>query len=91
MIEFPSSDWQENKPTLKKVFNEAPAKVTWKMLPGVVKHTFTHFHLELEVAAGQCPRQELVKGVWCKPSNFVDHALPTLMKKVAVHALKYNS
>ena len=91
MIEFPSSDWQENKPTLKKVFNEAPAKVTWKMLPGVVKHTFTHFHLELEVAAGQCPRQELVKGVWCKPSNFDRHALPTLMKKVAVHALKYNS
>jgi A/G-specific adenine glycosylase len=91
MIELPSSDWQENRPPLKKIFNDAPAKVAWQLLPGKVRHTFTHFHLELEVATGKCLKPELIKGIWSNASNFGNYALPTVMKKVAAHALKYKN
>ena len=91
MMELPSSDWQENRRPLKNILNDAPVKTTWKMLPGKVKHTFTHFHLELEIVAGQCRKPELIDGIWCKASRFSEHALPTVMKKVAVHALKHKN
>ena len=50
---------------------EAPVPARWKMLDGLVRHTFTHFHLELTVARatattdrpGQAgARHELVHG-----------------------------
>ena len=91
MIELPSSDWQEKRPPLKKIFKNAPAKVAWQLLPGKVRHTFTHFHLELEVATGKCLKPELIKGIWSNASNFGNYALPTVMKKVAAHALKYKN
>jgi A/G-specific adenine glycosylase len=90
MVGLPSSDWQENSPTQKKIFNDAPAEIAWKILPGRVRHTFTHFHLVLEVAAGQCIKPELIEGIWSNASDFGSYALPTVMKKVATHALKYN-
>ena len=63
---------------------EAPVAADWKPLDGVVRHTFTHFHLELMVLAGQV-RAGAGGGEWCLPSRFSEHALPTLMKKVARH------
>ena len=89
MVELPSSDWQENSLTQKKTFFDAPEKIIWKILPGRVRHTFTHFHLELEIATGQCIKPELIKGIWSNASDFGNYALPTVMKKVVAHALKY--
>lgn len=48
---------------------------------GVARHTFTHFHLELEVwetRAGTMAEE----GWWSTPSDLPDEALPTVMKKV---------
>ena len=56
-------------------------------LPGVVRHTFTHFQLELTMLAGSIPGEEDVVGSWCPPAEFERLALPTLMKKVARLAL----
>jgi A/G-specific adenine glycosylase len=64
--------------------SDPPAKAKWKKLPGKVEHGFTHFRLEIEVVTA---RIEDVDGVWCKPDRLHEYALPTVMKKVARHAL----
>ena len=55
----------------------------WR-LAGLARHTFTHFHLELEVwmtrtesMSGEGPG----KGWWSSPQALVGEALPTVMKK----------
>ncbi len=61
----------------------------WRRIGGTVSHTFTHFHLELEVylarnvAAGVYP-----KGcAWYPRAVLHDEALPSVMRKVLAHAL----
>jgi len=91
MVELPSSDWQENHRPLKESLSEAPAEVDWQILPGKVKHTFTHFHLELDVAIGHCSKPKSIRGIWTNTSNFNEYALPTVIKKVVSHTLKYKN
>ncbi|MBT4889279.1 MAG: NUDIX domain-containing protein, partial [Rhodospirillales bacterium] len=50
-------------------------------LAGTVKHTFTHFHLELQVMSGRYDEQ--TNALWSLPGDFGAYALPTVMKKVA--------
>jgi len=56
--------------------------VDWHELKGMVRHTFTHFHLELTVLAARVEDTNGLEGVWCVPGGFGDYALPTVMKKV---------
>ena len=35
---------------LAEALKQAPVPANWKVLEGGVRHTFTHFHLELAVA-----------------------------------------
>ncbi len=81
MMEFPSTPWETMLPADPE--RHAPVAANWVPLPGLVRHTFTHFHLELEVLTGGVA--EAVEGVWAHGPNFDDLALPTLMKKVAAH------
>jgi len=88
MIELPSTDWGEAPPGPGEIAATAPVSADWTPLAGVVRHTFTHFHLELAVhaatvSAGACPG-----AIWCPPDRLGDYALPSVMKKVAAHALK---
>ena len=89
MIEVPSSDWREGKNSLKKAFDEAPLTAAWEKMPGKVRHTFTHFHLEIEVVSGACSADQSIDGIWCRQTEFHQHALPTIMKKIVAHALKH--
>ena len=92
MMEFPSTEWRRGAWTLKEARRRAPVAGTWRPVPGVVRHTFTHFHLELTVLAarvnGTGDGDGDGDGVWCLPERLSDHALPTVMKKVARHALE---
>jgi len=88
MMEFPSTDWTEKPVDIAKGKRDAPAPAIWKRLPGEVRHTFTHFHLTLTVLSGKTRGVPAINGLWCTPDDLKDHALPTVMKKVARHALK---
>jgi A/G-specific adenine glycosylase len=59
----------------------------WRALPGIVRHGFTHFHLELAVLAGEVSGDDL-PGTWVLLDRLGDHALPNLMKKVVEHAIR---
>ncbi|MBT3991421.1 MAG: A/G-specific adenine glycosylase [Rhodospirillaceae bacterium] len=89
MIEVPSSDWQEKSRSSSEILDEAPVEIDWQMLPGKIRHTFTHFHLELEIAVGHLAVDSSVNGIWCDVNEFGAHALPTVMKKVVAHALEF--
>lgn len=91
MMEIPSTGWRETRWTVGEARRLAPAPATWRRLPGVVRHSFTHFNLELTVLAG-CAIGEgeipLPSGsVWCPLGRLADYALPSLMKKVVRHAV----
>ena len=48
MMEVPSSPWEESGAMDGRgVLGHAPAKAKWQRQDGIVRHTFTHFHLEL--------------------------------------------
>jgi A/G-specific adenine glycosylase len=83
MIEIPSTAWRTAPWTFAEAVRSAPVAVAWSPLPGAVRHGFTHFHLELAVVSGV----GTTEGLWSPVERLGDHALPTLMKKVARHAI----
>jgi A/G-specific adenine glycosylase len=82
MTEIPSTPWRAEPWTVEEAIRSAPAAAEWTMLPGVVRHGFTHFVLELAVMMGLGDTD----GIWSRVDRLGEHALPTLMKKVARHA-----
>ena len=83
MTEIPSTVWREEPWAMEEAVRLAPAAAEWTRLPGIVRHGFTHFVLELVVLAGN----GVAEGLWSPVNRFGEHALPTLMKKVARHAI----
>lgn len=81
MIELPSSVWGEPPDDLDAA---APAVARWRLLPGEVRHVFTHFALVLRLAEARTTRPP--KGLWARPGEFAALALPTLTRKLLRHA-----
>jgi len=87
MMEIPSTLWRaDSMPAIASVLKEAPVKTQWVLLPGRIKHVFSHFELELAVATGSA--KGAVRGKWVSPSKLEKEALPSVMRKVVRHALK---
>jgi A/G-specific adenine glycosylase len=94
MMELPSTPWREAPWPAEAAHAKAPTKAPgadgWTALPGVVRHTFTHFHLELTVwagrASGRAPKG--AGGRWVPLDGLADEALPSVMRKVVRHALE---
>jgi A/G-specific adenine glycosylase len=86
MMEVPSTEWRGAPWTDEEAAADAPVPARWRRLPGVVRHTFTHFHLELAVLAGSVRAGYEKGGVWVPADALSEHALPTVMKKVIAHA-----
>ncbi len=91
MTEVPGSDWAHDF-DLACALGSAPrlrAKAQWRQLPGVVRHVFTHFPLELVVFTAPVARATPApKGArWVKLTDLPGEALPTVMRKVLAHAL----
>jgi A/G-specific adenine glycosylase len=83
MTEIPSTPWRSEPWALDEAIEIAPAAAEWAPLPGTVRHGFTHFRLELAIVAGNGEPD----GMWSQVDRLGEHALPTLMKKVARHAV----
>ena len=86
MLGLPSTDWTEDLITEEDALSAAPVRLKWQQLPGIVGHTFTHFHLDVMVWAGQTSRKAKSEETWLLPDELDDHAVPTLFRKVANHA-----
>ncbi len=88
MLEVPCSEWVETNGTRAALIKQAPVEAVFAPVPGLVKHTFTHFHLELEVFAARIDgRKANGNGknnghLWTAPVALADAGLPTVMRKV---------
>ncbi len=86
MDEVPSSPWREGKFVPADALADAPVPARWTLLEGLVRHTFTHFHLELSVARATATTDRLARllpgSAWCTLDLLDDRALPTVMRKV---------
>jgi A/G-specific adenine glycosylase len=87
MMELPGSDWRETPWAPSEARRQAPAAADWTRLSGLVRHTFTHFHLELTVWAGRATDPGAVEGRWVALDDLAGEALPSVMRKVVGHAL----
>jgi A/G-specific adenine glycosylase len=88
MTEVPGSVWSVT-PDREAALGEAPLpSITWRPLPGVATHGFTHFELEVEVLVGAVPAgTPAPDGAWWHPVDALSSAgLPTVMRKIAAHA-----
>lgn len=78
MLGLPGSDWSEVQPD-----PAPPCAADWHAA-GEVRHTFTHFHLILEVHAARCAPGAVPPGRDARAACFrdvADSAFPTVMRK----------
>jgi len=88
MMEVPSTDWLETETWGEVPAPQIPIISNWKETPGLVRHSFTHFHLELKVIRLELAEMiDLQEGGWFPFSRIDNLALPTVMRKV-IHHLK---
>ncbi|HET9717250.1 MAG TPA: A/G-specific adenine glycosylase [Pseudolabrys sp.] len=92
MTEVPGSEWSHDF-NVAGALRSAPslAGADWRPVPGVVRHVFTHFPLELAVFVSRVPRASRPPGGsrWVKIAALAGEALPNVMRKVLAHALDH--
>jgi A/G-specific adenine glycosylase len=94
MMEIWGSDWliaEAGKTTRPRadLLTQGPAEANWTLLPQTVRHTFTHFHLVLQVfrtrsdTLSAAAKAAVAAGEarWVHPNDFHRVALPTVMRK----------
>jgi A/G-specific adenine glycosylase len=87
MMEVPSTPWREAPWSAAEARAAAPLAADWRVLPGVVRHTFTHFHFEVTVWAACRDGASARAGRWVAPDALADEAIPTVMRKIIDHGL----
>ncbi len=87
MLEPPLGPWRENFPSKAAALKQAPFEAEWKKRPGIVRHGFTHFELEIEVYATTVSRRPKATGQWTPRKKLREVALPTVMRKIVEHGL----
>ncbi|SHI79752.1 A/G-specific adenine glycosylase [Wenxinia saemankumensis] len=89
---WPGTDWTEAPPGGASPGGESsdgapPAPAAWHAA-GEVRHTFTHFHLVLDIRAADLPEGcAPARGEFVAAAAFDPAALPTLMRKAHARAL----
>lgn len=84
--ELPSSSWLPAPLDRRSAIDEAPIAADWRFHERPVRHVFTHFTLDLELAEAEA--EDPPDGLWLQPERFGQLALPTLMKKLLRQAGK---
>ena len=77
MLGWPGSDWTEVAPELTPPFH-----ADWVEASEAVRHTFTHFHLELAVFVAEGVAGDPLVGSFLSRDQFSPTDLPTVMRKV---------
>jgi A/G-specific adenine glycosylase len=93
MLEVPSTPWERSDatPAASVTESHAPLPAPWTPLAGTVEHTFTHFHLIVEVHTAHglddIPLEDPAAR-WVPLDDLPTEALPTVMHKIIAHGLK---
>ncbi|QJF53057.1 A/G-specific adenine glycosylase [Roseobacter ponti] len=80
MLGWPGSDWVDT--ALPMPESAPPCDADWQVLPGEVRHTFTHFHLILQIMTAEIRADATPdRGHFVDPAGFRPSDLPTVMRK----------
>ncbi|MCV6548391.1 MAG: A/G-specific adenine glycosylase [Cohaesibacter sp.] len=86
MSETPGTDWSGKSAEtfdLITALEHAPQNLDFRKRSGQITHTFTHFHLILDVyEAISDTQQPMTTGWWSSPEAINKEALPTVFRKV---------
>lgn len=78
MLGWPGSAWAEDAPEASP-----PLEADWRILEAEARHTFTHFHLRLQIRYATVPQDTRPEtGEFLDPAAFRPSDLPTAMRKV---------
>ncbi len=84
MMEIPSTEWSPQQPAMPE--HQAPVATDWQPVNATVEHTFTHFHLKLNIWRAAVTDNSRVDADgdidWVRPGDMADYALPTVMRKI---------
>lgn len=82
MLGWPGSDWDGGG-------GPAPLDADWRDAAGELRHTFTHFHLRLDIAVAAVGADaKPLRGRFVAQADFRPAALPTVMRKAYDLALQ---
>ena len=81
----PVSAWRDSPWPKAESVRAAPVQAEWQPLPGVVRHGFTHFRVEMRVLAARVAGGP--DGLWQPESALRQGRWPTLTRKLVAHAL----
>ena len=84
MLGWPGSDWN-----ITPTDHLIPLDADWHTLNETVRHTFTHFHLELTVKVASNVKSTPRIGKFLTKEDFKPNDLPTVMRKVWIKASKF--
>ncbi len=87
MFQPPLGPWGTSFPTPSAALSEAPFSGEWERKPGLVRHGFTHFELELEIYVCRFRSRPNGEGFWLTPPEFATAPVPTVMRKAIGHAV----
>lgn len=89
MMEPPTTDWRAEPWPQSEALAAAPVNADWRALPAPVTHTFTHFHLSLDVYTAEFGAHTPAPSpcVWVARADLPGAALPSVMRKVLAAAL----
>ncbi|MBL8908880.1 MAG: A/G-specific adenine glycosylase [Rhizobiales bacterium] len=84
MMEVPSTPWASERPS--RPLDSAPVEARWRRKAGRIEHTFTHFHLELEIWRAEERIGHELRGDgdyrWVPMAGLAGEALPSVMRKI---------
>jgi A/G-specific adenine glycosylase len=88
MPEIPGTPWEAGAWDHKAALEFAPTSADWQVVPGEVRHTFTHFHLVLTVMTATTRSGGNLAGSWLAIDGLETAGLPSVFAKVADLATK---
>jgi A/G-specific adenine glycosylase len=82
MLGLPGTEWRAAPWGEAEALAAAPAPAAWRRRPGIARHGFTHFELEMMLYAAALPEGAArPEGEWLPPQA-AQAALPTAMRRV---------
>lgn len=82
MLELPGTPWRDAPWPEAEALPHAPLAAPWRLLPGIARHGFTHFELEMVLYAAALPgRATAPEGEWLAWED-ASRALPSVMRRL---------
>jgi A/G-specific adenine glycosylase len=83
MLELPGTPWRDAPWEEREALALAPvAGLDWRRVPGVARHGFTHFELEMALFSASVPALAPADGAEARPLAEAAAAMPTAMRRL---------